>query len=171
MTMLCDFLDLAKKTAVGSSVCIVMTFSSLAADLGIENLPVPVRGDQNGPDIGQNAKGLKNRYGANQSGKDNPLLFTFNLLEVNQLDVLVLMKENKAVLVSYAASNQQDTTLGDEVVKFLVKKNFPKAKWKPSKDPRLLRMSPKVFESEDGTGNTWVLRKDRKQLLLSIKNQ
>lgn len=84
---------------------------------------------------------------------------------------MILINDDKAVLVSHAASKQQNTTLGDEVVAFLVKKNFPDAKWKASKDPRLLRMSPKAFESEDGTGNAWVLTKDRKQLVLSIKKK
>jgi len=161
-------LSSARFAVVG--VCFALCLCTFAADMAVIELPKPVRGDKNGPDIGLGAKELTERYGRN-FGKKNLLVFSFNLLEKNSLDVMILINDDKAVLVSHAASKQQNTTLGDEVVAFLVKKNFPDAKWKASKDPRLLRMSPKAFESEDGTGNAWVLTKDRKQLVLSIKKK
>ena len=155
-----------------SVVIVFFTFClhAITANMAVKDLPKSVRGKKNGPDIGLGSKELIERHGRN-FGKENLLLFSFNLLEKNSMDVMILMNDGKAVLVSYAASKQQNTTLGDELVAFLVKKNFPDAKWKASKDPRLLRMSPKAFESEDGTGKAWVLTKDRKQLVVSIKKK
>jgi hypothetical protein len=150
------------------ALCLI-TVTAYSGEYKVEDLPKPVLKVENGPDIGRTDKVLEGRYGRNW-GKGGQLIFTFNLLEKNSLDVMALMNDGKAVLVSYAASKQQDTTLGDEVIEFLVKKNFPKAKWKIHKDPRVLRISTKAFESDDGK-YTWILRKDRKQLLLSVKKE
>jgi hypothetical protein len=163
-----------KVTGAALALSLLFTSADLAesAEVKLKSLPKVIRKNKNGPEIGLTSQALKARYGANQSGKLNPLLFTLNFANEDMVDVLVYLKENRAFMVSYtvvAVVGQQPNTLSKEIVDFLVKKNFPNQQWRPAKDPRYKQISEKTFESLDGT-LIWSLSKNKTQLLIGKIN-
>ena len=143
-------------------LCCLLSNGAFAVSLEKNDLPKPVLSKDNGPDIGLDAKSIKARYGKNATGQDSPLLFSFNLLAATQLDVLIVIKEGKVMLASYTSNKRSNVKLGDDVVDFLVKKNFPVTKW-VKEDP--IKLSSKHFISEDGKCS-WALGPAGSQLVL-----
>jgi len=148
-----------------SFLCVSYPFNSTAVSLEVADLPRAVTSKANGPDIGLVPAAMKLRYGKNASGKDNPLMFSFNLFTVNQLDILAWTKNGKMAVVSYAANNSKNIRLDRDVVDFLVKKNFPGSEW--VKNP--VADTSESFKSKDGRFS-WALGPNRNQLVLTVKS-